>query len=119
MINCIFFSVDMALEIFRYFLQIKKLSHSETLKILSCFAQMVSAVFVESFMKVGAVKMPNSGTMLKKFKEVSDSAYNLEKALNFADLTKNDLESLKEKVLKVESIPKSILDHQVGFANFR
>ena len=69
-------------------------------------------------MELGAVKMQNSEELLKKFKEVSEFAYDLEKALDFAHLTKNDLESLKEKVLKVESIPKSILDHQVGSSHF-
>lgn len=62
-----------------------------------------------------AVKMSDSEMTVKKFREVSSSAYDLEKALDFAKLQKSDIDSLREKLLKFDNVPKSILDHQVSF----
>lgn len=51
--------------------------------------------------------------MLARFKEFAEKAYQLVKALKEANLTKSDIDNLREQVEKLENVPKSILDQQV------
>lgn len=58
-------------------------------------------------------RMSDARSMLARFKEIAALAFDLKKALKFANLEENDLKILRQKVMKVEIVPKSILDHQV------
>jgi hypothetical protein len=58
--------------------------------------------------------MADAEAKLARFKEISNSAFDLKSALNFAKLKQEDIDNLREKVLQVDSVPKSILDHQVN-----
>lgn len=58
--------------------------------------------------------MSEAEANLTKFKELTEFAYNLEKALEYAKMKREDLDDLRTKVLELDNVPKSILDHQVG-----
>lgn len=51
--------------------------------------------------------------MLRKFKDISDRAYNLQRALEEAKLAQSDIDDLRSSVDKFEQVPKTILDKQV------
>lgn len=51
--------------------------------------------------------------MLEKIKQISDSAYDLGKALDYANLKQADIDGFRKKVEALDIVPKNILDKQV------
>lgn len=51
--------------------------------------------------------------MLEKIKKISESAYDLGKALAYANLEQADVDDLRSKIQVLEHVPKSLLDKQV------
>lgn len=51
--------------------------------------------------------------MLARFKELADTAYDLQEALELAKLKQDDIDRFRKMVETLEHVPKSIIDKQV------